>query len=160
MDFSGRGPAYRGTTARCPACSEPMHTENTSSAEVDICDACGGMWVDWFDGDVHAIAVETEAARVERGTALPPPALDAAAAPKRCPRCSQVLSAELYRFADAKEDELVTGVEIHRCADCLGAFVPRGSAHLLLDRVKEGPPVTLWEIVASWLRRVFGETSM
>jgi Zn-finger nucleic acid-binding protein len=160
MDLSGRGSAYRGATARCPACGEPMRTEQTSSAEVDVCAACGGMWVDWFDGDVHSIAVETEAARVERGTPLPPPPpLQAVASAKRCPRCSQVLAAEIYRFADAREDELVAGVEIHRCTDCLGAFVPRGSAYLLLDRVKEGPPMTLWDVVAAWLARVLAGTA-
>jgi len=46
-------------------------------------------------------------------------------------------------------------VELYRCSDCAGAFGPRGSAHLLLDRVKEGPPMTLWEVVVTWLRRVF-----
>ncbi len=136
-----------------------MRVEPTSSADVDVCDACGGMWVDWFDGELHAIAVETEAARVERGTPLPPPALEPSGsngAVKRCPRCSQLLGAELYRFADAKDDELVSGVELYRCSDCAGAFVPRGSAHLLLDRVREGPPMTLWEVVVALLRRVFG----
>ncbi len=139
-----------------------MRTEPTQSAEVDVCDACGGMWVDWFDGDVHSIAIEAEIARVERGTPLPsrsglPPALADKHDPKRCPRCSQNLAAELYRFADAREheDALVAGVELFRCSDCAGAFVPRGSAHLLLDRVKEGPPMTLWEVVVAWLRRVF-----
>jgi Zn-finger nucleic acid-binding protein len=132
-----------------------MRGEHTSRAEVDVCDACGGMWVDWFDGDVRAIAVEAETARVERGTPLPPPLGAQPPAPKHCPRCSQVLSAELYRFADARDDELVAGVEVYRCPECAGAFVPRGSAHLLLDRVKEGPPMTLWEVVAAWLRRVF-----
>jgi Zn-finger nucleic acid-binding protein len=132
-----------------------MRMENTQTAEVDVCDACGGMWVDWFDGDVHAIAVEAEILRVERGTPLPPPLGEQPPAPKRCPRCSQILTPELYRFADAREDELVSGVEVFRCSECAGAFVPRGAAHLLLDRVKEGPPMTLWEVVATWLRRVF-----
>jgi Zn-finger nucleic acid-binding protein len=132
-----------------------MRAENTQSAEVDVCDACGGMWVDWFDGDVQSIAIEAELARVERGTPLPPALGEKPPSPKCCPRCSQILSAELYRFADARDDELVSGVELFRCADCAGAFVPRGSAHLLLDRVKEGPPMTLWEVVVAWLRRVF-----
>jgi Zn-finger nucleic acid-binding protein len=136
-----------------------MRVEPTSMAEVDVCDACGGMWVDWFDGELHALAVEAEMARVERGTPLPQPPLDPNAAArahaKHCPRCSQLLGAELYRFADARDDELVAGVELFRCSDCAGAFVPRGSAHVLLDRAKEGPPMTLWELVVALLRRVF-----
>src|SRR5947209_8549907 len=98
MDLSGRGPAYRDSVARCPICVEPMRIEHTSSAEVDVCDACGGMWVDWFDGDVHAIAIEAEIARVERGTPLPPALGEQPVAPKKCPRCSQVLTVEIYRW--------------------------------------------------------------
>ncbi len=73
----------------------------------------------------------------------------------RCPRCDRALAPELYRFADARETELITGVEVGRCAECAGAFVPRGSAHLLLDRVQEGPPVTLWDVVTAFVRGLF-----
>jgi len=147
---------YRGAPARCPGCGETMHGEMTSSGTVDVCAACGGIWVDWFDGDVQSIASETEALRVERGTPLPPPS-DLAARPgtMRCPRCDRTLGPELYRFADARESELITGVEVERCAECAGAFVPRGSAHLLLDRRNEGPPVTAWEVVLGFVRRLF-----
>ncbi|HEY8072911.1 MAG TPA: hypothetical protein VIF62_02345, partial [Labilithrix sp.] len=135
--------------------------ELTPSAEVDVCDACGGMWVDWFDGDVHTLAVETEIARRASDPGAVPLALGEKPEPKTCPRCSQMLSAELHRFADARdhEAELVAGVEVYRCSECAGAFVPRGSAHLLLDRVTEGPPMTLWEVVVAWLRRVFQRAS-
>lgn len=155
MDLSGRGPAYRGGTARCPSCGEPMQTEPLSRAEVDVCPACGGMWVDWFDGDLEAIAIEAERGRVARGTPLPRALRQPVAT--RCPRCSQALSAELYRFGDARDDELVSGVEVFRCADCAGAFVPRSAAHLLLDRTKQAPTMTLWELiwdgdVIDWLR--------
>lgn len=148
---------YRGAPPMCPGCGEAMHGEVTPSGALDVCDPCGGLWVDWFDGDVQALAAEAEAARVERGTPLPRPA-DLAARPgqMRCPRCTQPLATELVRFADAREGELVSGVEVGRCAECAGAFVPRGSAHLLLDRAREGPPVSGWEILAAMVRRLFG----
>jgi Zn-finger nucleic acid-binding protein len=134
-----------------------MRTEFTKTAQVDACDACGGLWVDWFDGELHDIAAEAEAARVERGTPLPPPSLDPEARSKACdcPRCTKRLEAELYRFRDARDDELVTGVELLRCSECAGAFVPRGSAHLLLDRVREGRPAGLWEALVALLRSLF-----
>lgn len=161
MDLSGRSQAYRGAAARCPGCGETMHREATASAELDVCPACEGIWVDWFDGEVHTVAVEAEAARVERGTPLPPPlgpALhgDAARGSGACPRCARALTTELYRFLDAKDDELVTGVELLRCAECAGAFVPRGSAHLLLDRVRESRAPGVWEafraLISRWLQ--------
>ncbi len=157
MDLSGRGPAYRGRTVRCPGCSEEMRCEAVPSAEIDVCDACGGLWVDWFDGEVETLAAEAEAARVERGA--PPPARAGSAARGGsgvCPRCQQALTTELYRFSDATDDELVTGVELLRCSECAGSFVPRGSAHLLLDRVREPRAVTLWEAFVARLQRLVG----
>ena len=156
MELSGRGPAYRGVTVRCPACAEVMRCESVPSAEIDVCDACGGLWVDWFDGEVHTLAAEAEAARVDRGTPLPGIAAQPRGGSGACPRCLRALSPELYRFADASEDELVSGVELFRCSECAGSFVPRGSAHLLLDRVREPRAATLSEALVALLRRLVG----
>jgi Zn-finger nucleic acid-binding protein len=149
------GDAYRLAIVRCPACGEPMRRETTTSAEVEVCDACEGLWVDWFDGAVSTVAMEAEAARLERGT--PPPSRPAqpTTGSRTCPRCQRALVGELLRFSDAKYDDLIDGVELLRCADCAGAFVPRGSAHLLLDRAREGPRATLWEAVVAILRRLW-----
>lgn len=164
MDLPGRMKvdAYRGAAVRCPACGETMRREATPSAELEVCDACEGMWVDWFDGEVHTVAVEAELARVERGTpppSRPPePGTGAGVGAGTCPRCSRALVAELYPFSDARDDELVPGVELLRCAECAGAFVPRGSAYLLLDRVNEEKTQTSWEaLLAQWLRRRPGD---
>lgn len=157
MDLSHRGPAYRGMAVRCPGCGEVMRCEAVPSAEIDVCDACGGLWVDWFDGEVHTLAAEAEAARIDRG--VPPPGLAATArggGTSACPRCLRVLETELYRFTDASEGELVTGVELLRCSECAGSFVPRGSAHLLLDRVREPRAMTLWEALVALLQRLVG----
>ncbi len=158
MDLSGRGPAYRSTIVRCPRCGNAMRCESVPSAEVDVCDTCGGLWVDWFDGDVHTLAAETEAARVDRGT--PPPGMLDERIPEggtpSCPRCMRELTSELYRFPDAADDELVAGVELLRCGECAGSFVPRASAHLLLDRVREPRSATLWEAFVALLRRLLG----
>ncbi|MBX3208978.1 MAG: zf-TFIIB domain-containing protein [Labilithrix sp.] len=154
MDLAGRGPAYRGVTVRCPGCAAPMRCEAVPSAEIDVCDACGGLWVDWFDGDVHTVAAEVEAARVNRGAALAPGEPNAGA--RTCPRCTRALELELFRFTDASEHELVNGVELLRCPECAGSFVPRSSAHLLLDRVREPRVVTLWEALVGVLRRLVG----
>lgn len=152
MDLSGRGPAYRGVTVRCPGCAAPMRCEAVPSAEIDVCDACGGLWVDWFDGDVHTVAAEAEAARAGVPAPVPAPAGGSGA----CPRCARALQLEMYRFTDATERELITGVELLRCPECAGSFVPRSSAHLLLDRVREPRAVTLWEALVGVIRRLVG----
>jgi Zn-finger nucleic acid-binding protein len=153
--FVKREPAYRGGILRCPGCAEPMRREPVPSAEIDVCEACGGLWVDWFDGDVRALATEAEAARQGRGPgrASSPGAGAPAGA---CPRCRQALRPELHRFSDARPGELVDGVELFRCPECAGSFVPRPSAHLLLDRVREPPAVTLREALVLLLKRLVG----
>lgn len=132
-----------------------MRCEAVPSAEVDICDACGGLWIDWFDGEVQTLAIEAEAARMERG-APPPGMLPRRAQPtggaSACPRCMRALAQELFQFPDVTEGELVTGVELLRCSECAGSFVPRPSAHLLLDRVREPRAATFWEAVVAFLR--------
>ena len=122
-----------------------MRREATTTAALEVCDACEGLWVGWFDGDLQTLAAETEAARLDRGTPPPTRPSEPTSGSRACPQCARPLVPELYRFADAKDDDLILGVEVLRCADCAGAFVPRGSAHLLLDRVREGRPASLWE---------------
>lgn len=141
-----------------------MRAEPVPSAEVDVCDQCGGLWIDWFDGNIETLATEAEAARVHRGTP-PPGVIPAHASPMRdprapskgsnaCPRCMQMLIPELYKFQDASEAELLNGVELLRCTDCAGSFVPRPSAHLLLARVTEPRTVTLWEALVAMLKNL------
>jgi Zn-finger nucleic acid-binding protein len=131
-----------------------MRAEAVVSAEVDVCDACEGLWVDWFDGEIQTLAAEAEAARLDRGSPLPRPPPAAGAALGACPRCTKALAAERYRFADASGDELVADVDLFRCPECAGSFVPRSSAHLLLDRVREPRGPTLWEALIALLRRL------
>lgn len=130
-----------------------MRAEIVPSAEVDVCGACGGVWIDWFDGAIDTLAVEAESALVERGT--PPPGI-AKTVPERgtraCPRCQRALVPDMHRFVDARDDELVTGVELLRCSECVGSFVPRPSAHLLFDRAREARAPTLVAAVIALVR--------
>ena len=151
MDLDGRPEAYRGVVVRCPGCGEPMRPEAVPSAEVDICDACGGLWLDWFDGDVPTLAAEAERAQVDRGTPIPaaPPQ-----GPGICPRCVRALVADTYRFPDAAPGELIDHVELLRCTECAGSFVSRSSAHLLLDRATTPKTVGLWQALLDYLKRL------
>lgn len=154
MDLSGNAPGYRAPSARCPQCAAMLRAEVVPSAKVEACDTCGGVWVDWFDGDVRTLAVEAEAARLARGDrpSLVPAGTEGSG---DCPRCQARLGNEVVRFADALEAELVGGVEILRCAECAGCFVPRSSAHLLLERVREPRTATFWEVLVTVLKRLF-----
>lgn len=130
-----------------------LRAEVVPSAKVEVCDTCGGIWLDWFDGDVRTLAVEAEAARLARGDrpSLIPSGEEGSG---ECPRCRARLALEVVRFADASEAELVGDVEISRCAECAGCFVPRSSAHLLLERIREPRTVTFWEGLVAALKRL------
>jgi Zn-finger nucleic acid-binding protein len=156
MDLTDRGSAYRQGVVRCPACGETMRAQPTGNAEPLLCDACGGLWVDWFDGELDAIAIEQEAARVERGTPLPSRPSQPPAGPGTCPRCTRPLGPELFRFSDATEQDLITDVEVLRCPECAGAFVPRGSAHLLRERAREAKTQTPIAALRGLVRQMFG----
>ena len=153
---SGRAAAYRSRVPRCPACRGLMRTEPTRTAEAQVCDGCDGLWIDWFEGEVSAIAVEREAARMERGVPLPIRTTPPPAGTGACPHCTRALVAELYRFADATDDDLITGVELLRCPECAGAFVPRGSAHLLLERSREARTQSPLTAIRFLVRQMFG----
>jgi Zn-finger nucleic acid-binding protein len=144
VDLSGRAPGYRGAAVRCPGCAEPMTVEMLAEAEVDVCGACGGMWVDWFDGEVKRVATEvlrTETARASRPSAPVSSLRNEAFATGACPRCTRQLAIERYvvkanvrSSSDARERTSVsttTGADLLRCEECAGVFVPRTSAGLL-----------------------------
>src|SRR5262245_9021834 len=138
MDLTGRTPGYRGTAIRCPGCAEMMTQQALEECEVDTCGACGGIWIDWFDGEVRQVTAEALIA------SPPPPKSDAerksrneAIAVGACPRCTRQLVSERYKL-----DEQVTGADLLRCEDCLGVFVSKSSGEMLaaLPPQDEPPP--------------------
>ena len=154
-DVTGRTTTHRGIALRCPGCAKPMSTIELpeANAEVDVCDACGGMWLDWFDGELRALATETlrisspdlgAAIAAESRKSSEPEALGA------CPRDNKMLVAERFVMtADVPRDGHTsrvpgrpTGAELLRCEECMGAFVSRPSAEVLafLDQSDEPPP--------------------
>lgn len=180
MDITGRVAGYRGTAIRCPGCAEPMSVESLAEADVDVCGSCGGMWVDWFDGEVKRVATEVlqgEAARASRASAPSSSLRNEAFATGACPRCSRQLAVERYVVkADVggKNDgertsvSQTTGADLLRCEECAGVFVPRTSAGLLatLPPDEEPPPSSTeasraleplpWQRFVSLLRRLVG----
>src|SRR3954471_24127042 len=98
MNLTGRSEGYRGIAIRCPGCAEVMSAEAIGDAEVDVCTSCGGMWVDWFDGEVRQVATSVlrgEGARASRPA--PPPSLrNESLSTGACPRCTRQLAVERY----------------------------------------------------------------
>jgi Zn-finger nucleic acid-binding protein len=129
-----------------------MSAELIGDAEVDVCTACGGMWVDWFDGEVRQIATSVlagEAARSSRATPPTSSLRNENVATGACPRCTRQLAVERYvvkvdvgpRGAERRSVSTTTGADLLRCEECAGVFVPRTSASLfaMLPPDEEAP---------------------
>lgn len=111
--------AYRESAPVCPVCHENLesHTTEGAGATIDLCNKCGGVWLDWEDGDFTALAREvppTAAREIPRN------------GPGACPRCRRPLAVEVFRDT----------AEVLRCAECAGAFVPYAS----IGKIAESTP--------------------
>ena len=128
-----------------------MTQKALGEAEVDVCNACGGLWVDWFDGEVRNIA--TEALSHPSHAPMPPAERNEAVAIGACPRCTRQLARERYvmkaavKSSDPTDRQGMqtmtqeTGAELLRCEECAGVFVSRTSAETLATLTPdEAPP--------------------
>jgi Zn-finger nucleic acid-binding protein len=96
-----------------------------ASAEVDVCDACGGIWLDWFDGEFRALATETLRVSSADLTADASRKSSEPEAVGACPRDHRQLVPERFAVPGQSPAELL------RCEECMGAFVSRPSASVL-----------------------------
>ncbi|HEY8076037.1 MAG TPA: zf-TFIIB domain-containing protein [Labilithrix sp.] len=124
MDITGRAHGWKGRDVRCPGCAEAMSVEPIEGGDVDLCGACGGIWIDWFDGDPRAIATKV----VEAGLVGRPSAADALRAQEiaigACPRCNVQLVAERLQASGSR----LQATRVMRCEACAGCFVSREAA--------------------------------
>jgi len=105
---------YRASSLRCPRCGALLEAAGAGEAIVDVCPGCGGVWVDWFDGDLAAV--------MKQAPTLIPGEARGQGGNQACPRCQCALAWETY---------LETGAELLRCGECAGAFVPQSSLDAL-----------------------------
>ena len=131
---------YRDNTIlRCPACGAMMLSQAIERATIDVCEKCGGVWVDPEDGDLGTVATQAHV----------PETCDEAinAAPTTCPRCAAVLA-----------PWTVGEVALSRCNGCGGSFVPRAAidtAMWLPPDASDSPPDPIAGL-AGWVRRFLG----
>jgi Zn-finger nucleic acid-binding protein len=100
-------------------CHETLeqHEIQAAGATIDLCRKCGGVWLDWEDGDFASIAREVPPAAARE---IP------RSGPGACPRCNRPLAVEVFRDT----------AEVLRCAECAGAFVPYAS----IGKIAESTP--------------------
>lgn len=139
-----------------------MTQQALSECEVDVCAACGGIWVDWFDGEVRQVTAEAlGAAPIPPRSETDRPSRNEAIAVGACPRCTRQLVAERYEL-----EQQATGADLLRCEDCLGVFVTKSSGEMLAalppdeePPASEGPEVLdplPWQRLILVLKRFVG----
>lgn len=128
---------YRDMPARCPGCGAEMEPRAIDDAVVDLCPACGGLWVDWFDGELRAVAISVGPLALAT-TPIEP-------RPEGCPRCRRPLSPEEWGRG---------AIELLRCAECAGAFVPRASLDDIVASGSEEPD-SAWSRLLALIARLF-----
>ena len=81
----------------------------SKDAELDWCDACGGVYIDWMDGTLTRLATTVRPPKSvqDKSTELPDEA--------SCAACNATM------VRDSVEPDLA----LLRCTACFGCFVPR-----------------------------------
>jgi Zn-finger nucleic acid-binding protein len=117
---------YRRGVLRCPACATLLEEQVLGSAQIVVCPACFGIWVDWMDGDLRNVSHEV--GTLPRSSV----ALDEVGGGV-CPICR----APLIEMPCGED-----GPPVLRCGSCAGAFVPRGSLERVagVNEQEEGRP--------------------
>jgi len=111
------GSVYRGRRRACPACAHPMDEvpvtgsadDPSARAEIDRCGRCGGVFLEFFDGEPSALSRGLQ----ERAD-LAPPGASPHAGELTCPDCGAAMVREPY---------LGQGPELPRCGSCLAVFL-------------------------------------
>ena len=135
--------AYRSAALLCPCCPETLRPILLTGATVDLCDHCGGVWFDWFDGDASSLARELAPVTPAEGLA--------SGGQLRCPRCVVAL-----------HDEVPPGcaLPVLRCSSCAGFFASALSLRELaaLASVPDDAPrdEDFWARLLRWLQGILG----
>lgn len=131
---------YRNdATLRCPACDAVMVAQAIEHAVIDVCEECGGVWVDPEDGDVGTVATQAHVPELRDEVQR--------AMPKTCPRCAAALA-----------PWTVGDVALSRCGGCGGSFIPRPAidAAMWLTPDAGAPPPDPIAGLGGWVRRLLG----
>jgi hypothetical protein len=126
----------RGAFLTCPACGGPLGERGDERREFHVCDACHGVWLDWYGEEASRMA-----------QLVPPAPRDGPAGRPggACPRDGAALVQRPY---------LDSGPVVERCPVCLGLFAPRAQVAPLAafhERIPvDSPEPIVW---VSWLSR-------
>jgi hypothetical protein len=124
---------YRDNAFFCPGCSAAMEERPTAEALIDVCPQCGGVYLDWFDGEPQ-VALAGWAPQphsrhpVQRLTG-------------HCPKCGGGFEGEELGG---------TGAMIFRCTGCMGFYATEDAARMIAGYTEPLPS----EAPSFWARLI------
>lgn len=133
---------YRRPALQCPTCNAILEEQTRGDARIELCNGCGGLYIDWHDGEVPAV--------VRKVGSLPAGSTLSGGGSGACPHCSIALHAEAFDGTDAT---------VLRCGSCAGVFVPRSAfdalrRHARGQRVERPPAEPLLTSILDALERL------
>ncbi len=96
----------------CPRCHTPMREVHHEGLRLDVCPACGSLWLE--AAQLHELVVTADGTAIPADQVLAEPELSSTMA---CPRCDG--SPPLYT-ADLVE---IDDIEVDTCRSCRGVFI-------------------------------------
>ncbi len=123
---------YRGHRRSCPACRSamdeiPVPLASGEQAKIDHCPQCGGVFLEFFDGDPGELSRGT----LERLVDQDSDAADVAHETATCPECGNFMP--LLRY-------LEQGPTIFRCEGCMAIFASHPQLRALAAYVEPANP--------------------
>lgn len=119
-----------------------MHERTLPSGgeSFDHCEKCGGIFLDFFDGDPSDVARTLRGALGENPTHAIEGSVD-------CPDCALPMALELY---------LDSQIPLYRCGSCAGAFITAGMFRELAKYEVSGSSQSWLQRLLVWLNARLG----
>ncbi len=122
----------------CPKCTGRLHKVELAGVDVDQCDRCSGVWLDF--GELEKVLAAEDADRLKKAI-VRDPMHDVLKAP--CPRCGG--TGNMIRLTDLQKQ----GLRVDSCSVCYGQWLDGGE---LEELRKKG----LFASAADFFRRLLG----
>ena len=138
----------------CPHCNITLTETGYEGIDVDVCDGCGGIWLDGGELEEILKRREKKFSKSEIAAAKPTgkPSSEEELVPQlRCPLCDDLMERHDFSYT--------SGVVIDRCARGHGIWLDKGELEKLQVLIEEGE-ATLEEDLKKWkpvLDKVAGE---
>ena len=122
----------------CLKCTSVLDKARIEDIEVDVCPACGGLWLDHGEAERISRKMHSEVDRLRRllSVQVRPPSVPSEVQ-KACPACTSAVN-----------EVMMGAIHIDYCSRCKGVFLDRGELDAAIAAVTE-TKMTVPQIIAA-----------